>query len=146
MPLLTVERLAALSPERRQAILTRSMEDVSDVYAEMREICMDIQKRGDAVAVEHYRKYKEDISPADIQARKEEVEEAYKTVRPEVVEKLRLAARNIEKFHRAQREREMWQIEISEGIVAGRMTRPMDCVGCYVPGGRAARSPGSPAA
>ncbi len=138
MPLLTVERLSALAPERRQAILTRSMEDVSDVYAEMRAICMDIQKRGDAVAVEHYRKYKEDISPADIQATRAEIEEAYKTVRPEVVEKLRLAARNIEKFHRAQREREMWQIEISEGIVAGRMTRPMDCVGCYVPGGSAA--------
>ena len=51
---------------------------------------------------------------------------------------LEKAARNILKFHEAQREREMWSIEVAEGILAGRMVRPMERVGCYVPGGRAA--------
>ena len=138
MPIIQVERLSQLSPGRTQSILTRSMEDVSDVYADMRDICLDIQQRGDAVSVEHYTKYKDDITAADIKATKQEVEAAYDQVDSKVVEKLRQAARNIEKFHRAQVEREMWQIEIVEGIIAGRMTRPMDCVGCYVPGGTAA--------
>jgi histidinol dehydrogenase len=31
----------------------------------------------------------------------------------------------------------MWSIEVAEGILAGRMTRPIDRVGCYIPGGRA---------
>jgi histidinol dehydrogenase len=31
----------------------------------------------------------------------------------------------------------MWSIEIREGILAGRITRPMDIVGCYIPGGTA---------
>ena len=31
----------------------------------------------------------------------------------------------------------MWSIEVSDGILAGRITRAMDIVGCYIPGGTA---------
>ena len=55
-----------------------------------------------------------------------------------VVDCLKAAAQNISKFHRAQLEREMWSIEVREGILAGRITRAMDIVGCYIPGGTAA--------
>jgi len=132
------ERLKDLSPERRTAILKRSMEDVSAIFADMRAICVDISKRGDEVILEHYTKYKSDISPADLVATREEIEAAYEKVSPGIVEKLRFAAANIEKFHLAQRERAMWSIEVAPGILAGRVTRPMDIAGCYVPGGRAA--------
>jgi histidinol dehydrogenase len=54
-----------------------------------------------------------------------------------VVDCLKTAAQNIIKFHTAQKEREMWSIEVTEGILAGRITRPMDIVGCYIPGGSA---------
>lgn len=131
------ERLSELSPERRTAILKRSMEDVSAIFAEMRDICVDIARRGDAVLLEHYAKYKKDIAPPDLVVTREEVERAYDGIDPKVVEKLRFAAANIEKFHLAQREREMWSIEIAPGILAGRVIRPLDIVGCYVPGGRA---------
>ncbi len=132
------ERLSQLSPERRTAIMKRSMEDVSAIFADMRAICVDIKERGDAVTLEHYAKHKMGISPADLVVTRKEVERAYDAIDPKVVEKLRFAAANIEKFHLAQREREMWSIEIAPGILAGRVTRPMDIVGCYVPGRRAA--------
>ena len=138
MAIIQVERLEALKPQRVQSILKRSMEDISDVYADMRAICDDIRARGDAVSVEHYAKHKADISAADITVTPEETKAAYDQVPAKVVEKLKFAAANIERFHRAQVEREMWQIEVLEGILAGRMTRPMDRVGCYVPGGTAA--------
>ena len=132
------EALAALSPERRTAILKRSMEDVSAIFAEMRDICVDIARRGDAVTLEHYAKYKDGIAPADLVVTRAETDAAYRAVEPKVVEKLRFAAANIEKFHLAQREREMWAIEVAPGILAGRVVRPMDIVGCYIPGRRAA--------
>ncbi|GAF75747.1 unnamed protein product, partial [marine sediment metagenome] len=69
---------------------------------------------------------------------REEIEEAYKQLDSKVVDCLKVAAANIIKFHQAQLEREMWSIEISEGILAGRITRAMDIVGCYIPGGTAA--------
>ncbi|MGD0828677.1 MAG: histidinol dehydrogenase, partial [Desulfobaccales bacterium] len=50
---------------------------------------------------------------------------------------LKAAAANIEKFHRAQQEREMWAMEVQPGILAGRLSRPLERVGCYIPGGLA---------
>jgi len=138
MSILRVERLTELSDERRAEILNRSMTDVSDVYSEMRAVVEDIGRRGDIVSVEHYRKYKSDITAADITATEAEVRAAYEQVPDEVIDGLKLAAANIEKFHRAQLERDMWSIEISPGIIAGRMSTAVEAAGCYVPGGTAA--------
>ena len=132
------EKLEDLSPEKLKGIMERSMEDISSVYGEMREIVEDIRENGDAVSLKHYKKHKEDISSADLEATREEIAEAYKQLDTKVVDCLKVAAENITKFHRAQLERDMWSIEISEGILAGRITRPMDIVGCYIPGGTAA--------
>ncbi len=127
-----------LSPEERRAVMERSMEDISGIYEDVRKIVEDVRNRGDAVALQHYRKHKADIAPSDLEVTKEEIDAAYKDMDPKVVECLKAAAENITKFHRAQLERDMWSIEIKEGILAGRVTRPMDIVGCYIPGGTAA--------
>lgn len=137
MAVLKIESLAALSASRRKDIMERSMEDVSAIYGEMRDICLDIRVRGDAVSVEHYKKLKPDISATDIEVTPREIDAAFAAVGDDVIEKLKFAAANIEKFHRAQVDREMWSIEIAPGILAGRMVRPLDIVGCYIPGRRA---------
>ena len=136
--MLKVEKLSELSPERRARILNRSMEDVSSVYMEVRDTIHRIKEEGDAVALKHYTKHKKNIGPSDLKASPREFAAAYEAVRPEVVKALKFAAKNIKKFHLAQKERDMWTVEIAPGIIAGRMTRPLDIVGAYVPGGRAA--------
>ncbi|MFH1008633.1 MAG: histidinol dehydrogenase [Candidatus Latescibacterota bacterium] len=137
MTLLTPEKLSALSPDRRQAIMKRSMKDVSAIYEDMRAIVRDIQARGDAVSLAHYAKLKPEIAAGDIVVQPEEIERAYDTLDPEVVTQLRFAAGNIERFHKAELERDMWSMEVLPGVLAGRITRAMDAVGCYVPGRRA---------
>ena len=132
------EKIDDLGPEKRKAVMERSMEDISSIYEDVRKIVEDVKKRGDAVSLEHYRKHKDSISKADLEVTREEIDEAYKQVNPKVVDALKTAARNITRFHKAQIEREMWSIEVREGILAGRITRPMDIVGCYIPGGTAA--------
>jgi histidinol dehydrogenase len=77
------------------------------------------------------------FSPAGLEVTAEEIEAAYRLVDPKVLEALKAAAANIEKFHRAQMEREMWAVELRPGLLAGRLTRPIDRVGCYIPGGLA---------
>jgi histidinol dehydrogenase len=127
-----------LTPETHRAVMERSMEDVSSIYDDVRKIVEEVKRRGDAVALEHYRKHKEDITTADLEVNREEIEAAYGQVDRKVVEALKKAKENIIRFHRAQIEREMWSIEVTEGILAGRITRPMEIVGCYIPGGTAA--------
>jgi len=135
---ITPEKIDDLSPERRKSIMERSMEDISSIFEDVRNIVMDVKNRGNAVALTHYQKHKADITTKDLEASENEIREAYATLDPTVVECLKTAARNIIKFHTAQLERNMWSIEVSEGILAGRITRPMDIVGCYIPGGTAA--------
>jgi len=114
------------------------MEDISSIFEDVRAIVNDVKKRGNAVALAHYQKHKPDISPDDLEVSAAEIQEAYTRVDATVVECLKTAAQNITRFHKAQLERPMWSIEVSEGILAGRITRPMDIVGCYIPGGTAA--------
>jgi len=135
---LTPERIDDLSPERRKAVMERSMEDISSILEDVRGIVMDVKHRGDAVALTHYRKHKADITADDLVVSESEIREAYEKVDPKVVECLKTAGQNIRRFHTAQLEREMWSIEVSEGILAGRVRRSMDIVGCYIPGGTAA--------
>jgi histidinol dehydrogenase len=132
------EKIDDLTRERTRSIMERSMEDISSIFEETRLIVNDIRANGDAVTLKHYRKHKEDITSADLEVTRDEIKDAYKQIDKKVVDCLKIAAENIIKFHKAQIEREMWSIEVTKGILAGRVTRPMDIVGCYIPGGRAA--------
>ncbi len=137
MDVLKIEFLNNISEDRKKAILKRSMEDISSIYQEVREIVLDIQKHGDAVALKHYKKLKQDINADDLIVKREEIEKAYDSVDKKLIDALKVSAKNIEKFHRAQLERDMWSTEIMDGIIAGRLIRPMDIIGAYLPGRKA---------
>lgn len=137
MEFIKPEKLKDLSPERKASLLKRSMEDISDIYEETRAIVRDMEKGRDQVTLNHYKKYKADIGPEDLLVQPWETKAAYEQVEKAVQQALKLAAKNIEKFHRAQLEREMWSIEVMPGVLAGRVRRPMETVGAYVPGGQA---------
>ncbi len=132
------ERIDSLSPEQHRSIMKRSFTDITSIYEEVRGIVGDVRDRGDEVALGHYKKYKSNLTLKDLEVRKEEVEEAYRNVDSKVIDALRFASENIIKFHRAQMERDMWVIDIADGILAGRMTTPLERVGAYIPGRRAA--------
>jgi histidinol dehydrogenase len=133
---LQIEYLKKLDPARRQAILSRSQVDVSEVLAVVAPILAALRKEGDEENLRQ-RGLKPGLSPADLEVKEAEIEAAYRAVDPEVLTALKTAAGNIEKFHAAQREREMWAMEVRPGILAGRLTRPLERVGCYIPGGLA---------
>ena len=79
MTIIKPERMESLTKERKEAILRRSMEDISSIYLEVRDIVLDVQKRGDDVSIEHYRKFKEDISSDDLVVTREEIDKAYES-------------------------------------------------------------------
>jgi histidinol dehydrogenase len=113
------------------------MEDISDILEETRDLVRNVQKGGDRVILLHYRKYKPGIQLKDLMVQPEEVKTAYQRVDKAVQKALKQAAQNIERFHKAQLEREMWAIEVKPGILAGRIRRPLETIGAYVPGGKA---------
>lgn len=132
------ERIDNLRPDRYRDILTRSRTDITSILDDVREIVRDVRENGEQVFFDYYRKeYKSDLTPKDLEVSKEEVAEAYRHVDSKLIDALNLAAQNITKFHQAQMEREMWSVDIANGILAGRMTTPLEKIGAYIPGGRA---------
>jgi len=136
--ILKPEKIDNLRPEQYRIIMKRSSEDIDSIYKEVREIVLDVRDNGDQVSLDHYKKYKHDLTLNDLVVKKEDIEEAYRNVDSKVIDALKFASENIVKFHRAQIEKEMWMVDIADGILAGRMTTPLERVGAYIPGRRAA--------
>lgn len=132
------EKIIDLTAKETDLIMKRSMQDISSIYEHVREIVEDVKKRGDASLLDANREFKERIAERDLVVTPEEIKKAYGKVNPELPKALKKAASNIRRFHEAQMEREMWSVEVERGIVAGRLRRPVERVGCYIPGGRAA--------
>jgi histidinol dehydrogenase len=135
--LIQPRRLDDFTPQELQSVMERSAQDISSVYEDVRRIVEDVKKRGDDSLLEANREFKMGVTSAELKVTPEEIERAYGQVNGAVVDSLKVAARNITRFHQAQVEREMWSVEVTNGVLAGRMIRPMDRVGCYIPGGRA---------
>ena len=140
MPDLQVEHLNELTPARRQAILSRSQVDVSQVRAEVAEYLEAVRREGDAATLRDHKhpKFKTDISAADLCATPEEIEAAYQVLNPQVTAALKTAAANMKNFIGPSWTAKCGPWKSGPGILAGRLSRPLDRVGCYIPGGLAA--------
>ncbi|WP_301108708.1 histidinol dehydrogenase [Sporosarcina sp.] len=66
-----------------------------------------------------------------------EIQEAKKQVTEEFLRSLRAAKQRITSYHEAQKE-QSWFLNQNEGIMLGQKVTPIDSVGIYVPGGKAA--------
>ncbi len=126
-----------LTAEQRAALMSRSTDDVREVFDYVRDIVNGVRENGDEPILAEHSRLKADITEADLIAAPEEFEAAYRAVAPELVEALKKAADNILSFHEAQKERGLWSMEVQPGVFLGRMTTPIDSVGCYAPGGTA---------
>lgn len=107
-----------------------------DVSESVLEIIDQVRKGGDKALRELTAKFdKADLK--SFRVTRDEIDEAYDRVSPELVEELENAAASIEDFHMMQRPRDLWLTEVSPGVTLGVKSVPLERVGCYVPGGRA---------
>ncbi len=132
------ERIDSLTPEHLEPLFDRSMHDIGAVYEQVRDIVEGVKSNGDRFMLETSMDLKPGTTARELEVSPEEIQDALNLVPRTVIKCLKAAAENITKFHRAQKQQEMTSMEVSPGILAGRLTRPLDSVGCYVPGGRAA--------
>ncbi len=95
-----------------------------------------VRTKGDAALIELAEKFDKQKLKSIVVTR-EEIEEAYEKVPPQLVEELENAAFNIERFHQMQKPAGLWLSEVEPGITLGVKTTPLERVGCYAPGGRA---------
>jgi histidinol dehydrogenase len=121
------------------ALLARQDETDVEVESVVRAIIAQVRERGDAAVVEYTRQF--DGVPAaamaDLELAPERLRHALKAIAPEQRDALEHAAERVRAYHERQRQ-DSWQYTEDDGTVLGQMVTPLERVGLYVPGGKAA--------
>ena len=109
------------------------------VEATVRSIVAAIRERGDQALLEYTRQFDrvDASSMADLEIDREELDLALRAIPAGQAQALRDAAERIRRFHEKQRS-ESWEYADSDGTRLGQRVTPLDRVGLYVPGGKAA--------
>ncbi|MGB1236817.1 MAG: histidinol dehydrogenase [Pseudomonadales bacterium] len=116
-------------------------ESVSDsgVNQVVDEILSQVKARGDDALIEYTNKFDMTAatSMADLELSRTQLEEALERISPTQREALQKAADRVRSYHEKQADKS-WQYTEEDGTVLGQKITPLDRVGVYVPGGKAA--------
>ncbi|MAK91764.1 MAG: histidinol dehydrogenase [Oceanospirillaceae bacterium] len=118
-----------------------SWESVSDagVQKTVADIIYDIRTRGDEALIEFTNKFDrmEATSMAELELNQEQLQAALDALPQERREALLKAAERVRSYHEKQKQ-DSWTYTEADGTMLGQKVTPMDRVGLYVPGGKAA--------
>ena len=124
--------------EALKKIVDRGEQIPAGVEETVSEIIASVRSQGDAALFEYTEKFDRlALTAQSIQVSAEELEKALQAIEPEAREALELAAERIASYHEKQLT-ETWISNDEPDVQLGQMVRPLDKVGIYVPGGKAA--------
>ncbi|MEW5903726.1 MAG: histidinol dehydrogenase [Pseudomonadota bacterium] len=118
-----------------------AFEETADekLEATVAAILADVKKRGDEAVLEYTRKF-DRLPLADAAAMelpKAEMKAAFDSLPDEQKSALEQAAQRVKSYHQKQLQAS-WTYEDEDGTMLGQQVTPLDRVGLYVPGGKAA--------
>ncbi|GLT19330.1 histidinol dehydrogenase [Vibrio zhanjiangensis] len=126
----------SLSECQKSAILKRpAMRDGETIAASVSEVIGMVKSQGDAALLALTEQF-DGIRPDAIKVSDQEIEQASQRLSPEMKTALEQAYSNISKFHTAQKPQPI-KVETQQGVVCEQVTRPIQKVGLYIPGGSA---------
>ena len=106
------------------------------------DILADVQQRGDAAVLEYTARF-DGLSAAsmhELELTQAELKAAFEAIPTAQRGALQAAARRVRTYHEAQKKAngESWSYRDEDGTLLGQKVTPLDRVGIYVPGGKAA--------
>jgi len=120
------------------ALAGRGAIDLAEVEPAVRRIVKDVRRNGDR-AVRRYATRWDGLGKAEpLRVPEDELRQAWENTDPELQNAIEQAAGNIRRYAAWQAAPSFneWRREIQPGVSVGQLVRPLESVGCYVPGGR----------
>jgi histidinol dehydrogenase len=105
------------------------------------DILADVRARGDAAVLEYTNRFDMKAGAmAELQLRPGELQAAFDGLPAQQRQALEAAAARVRSYHEAQKKAcgESWSYRDADGTLLGQKVTPLDRVGIYVPGGKAA--------
>lgn len=120
-------------------LLKRSPNNYDQFADSVNEILTEVNKNGDDALFAYTKKFDgADIDASNILVTEEEIKEAYDSLEnKELVDIIRKSLNNIEVYHEKQKQYS-WFDSKTDGSLLGQKVTPLERVGVYVPGGKAA--------
>ncbi|MBO9620813.1 MAG: histidinol dehydrogenase [Niabella sp.] len=123
------------SSELWPGICRRPVQDAQQILPVVSGIVKDVQLKGDA-ALRAFAERFDGVNLSELAVTAAEIQEAATAIAPQLKKALKQAKRNIETFHRSQKEAVKKTTPL-KGIACWRESRPVEKVGLYIPGGSA---------
>ncbi|MFA0036863.1 histidinol dehydrogenase [Vibrio sp. 10N.261.52.A1] len=126
----------SLSESQQDSVLERpAITEGANITATVSDVIAKVRNEGDAALKELTEKF-DRVTPKSIRVSSDEIEEASARLTPEMKQALEQAYSNIAKFHEAQKPQPI-KVETQPGVVCEQVTRAINTVGLYIPGGSA---------
>ncbi|MEM2961918.1 MAG: histidinol dehydrogenase [Candidatus Bathyarchaeia archaeon] len=135
LPVIPIYRLDEIPEAKLEQLKRRSLMEISEISDKVMEIIDQVRRRGDEALKEYTLRF-DGAEIKDLKVKDEEFERAKERLPSKVRGFLIHAARNIRRFHEAQRPCSSWFMEVDDGVILGQIATPIHSVGLYVPGGR----------
>ena len=119
-------------------LLKRSPNSYGKYEASVKEILENVRSGRDEAVFTYTKQFDgADIDASNIRVTEEEIQEAYSQVDESLLMVIRKAKTNIQTYHEKQRQYS-WFDSRPDGTILGQKVTPLERVGVYVPGGKAA--------
>ncbi len=123
---------------RLEHLISRETDTGEDIQHLVAEILRSVKLDGDNAVCRYTRQFDQwDCSQDSLEIPKDRIEEAWHTVSEQDREALEHAASRIRSYHEHQIQKD-WEYTDSTDLTLGQRITPLDRVGLYVPGGKAA--------
>ncbi len=127
---------SSLSEVQQDAVLERpAITEGANITAAVSQVIAQVREQGDAGLVELTTKF-DRVTPESIRVSKTEIDAASERLSEKMKQALEQAYANIAKFHKAQKPQPI-KVETQPGVLCEQVTRPIQKVGLYIPGGSA---------
>lgn len=124
------------------ALFSRMAEENAEIDLRAADILRDVQSRGDAAVLEYTRRFDrlDATDMAALEISQDALYAALAAITPEQRNALEAAADRVRRYHARQLQQvgQSWEYRDEEGNLLGQKVTPLDRVGIYVPGGKAA--------
>ncbi|MCD8239057.1 MAG: histidinol dehydrogenase [Clostridiales bacterium] len=119
-------------------LLNRSKQNEGKFQETVDEILKNIKQNGNKAVFEYTKKFDGfDVNENNFKVTRAEIKKAYAETDPDLVEVMEKAAERISAYHQKQK-LNSWLEPNEKGEMLGQLIRPLERVGVYVPGGKAA--------
>ena len=125
-----------------QRVLHWSVETDDAIEQRVADILADVKQRGDAAVLDYTARFDglQASSVAALELTRDELKAAFEAITPAQRHALQFAAARVRSYHQRQLQAcgLSWQYRDDDGTLLGQKVTPLDRVGIYVPGGKAA--------